>query len=378
MKFIHLSDLHLGKRYNEVSLIDDQSYILKVILQAIDEEKPNAVLICGDVYDKSVPSAEAVELFDKFLSSLVQKGVEVFIVSGNHDSPERIAFGGKIMEKAGVHLSPVYNGEVMPTLLFDELGEVAIYMLPFVKPAHVRRYFQEEEIENYTDALSVAISHMHIDEGKRNVLLAHQFVTGSTQAGSEEFLVGDAGNVDERVFSPFDYVALGHIHGEQTLNGKIRYCGSPLKYSLNEAKKGKSITVVEVAKKGELSVRTIPIVPKREVVELRGSYDELCRRDFYKDTTLQEDYVHIVLTDEEEIPDVVGKLRIIYHNLMNVRYDNTRTRFVNADLEVEKVEEKSPAELFKELYEKQNNQPMSKEQEALIKELIEECWRDDE
>ena len=226
MKLIHLSDLHLGKRVNEVSMIEDQEYILQLILRIIKEEKADAVLISGDIYDKSVPSAEAVTLFDEFLSRIAQLKIRVFAISGNHDSPERLAFGNRLMEGAGIHMSPVYSGGISPVSLSDIHGQVDFWLLPFIKPAHVKRYFPEEKIESYTDAVRVAVEKMGIDKKRRNVLLTHQFVTGAATCESEEISVGGSDNVDASVFNDFYYVALGHIHGPQNIgSNRIRYCG---------------------------------------------------------------------------------------------------------------------------------------------------------
>ena len=258
MKFLHLSDLHLGKRVHGFSMLEDQAYILQQIIDCIAAEQPDGVLICGDIYDKAVPSAEAVALCDDFFYHLAQLKVPVFVISGNHDSPERLAFGSRLMDGSGVHFSPVYVGGVQPFVLTDKWGEVGIYMLPFVKPAHVRRYFPEAEIDSYTDALSVAVGAMQVDTSRRNVLLTHQFVTGAATSDSEELSVGGTDNVDGSVFDPFDYVALGHIHRPQNMGSpRLRYCGSPLKYSFSEAGHQKSVTVVELGAKGDLQVRTV-------------------------------------------------------------------------------------------------------------------------
>ena len=375
MKLIHLSDLHLGKRVNEYSMLEDQEYILKKILSIIAEEKPDGVMIAGDIYDKSVPSAEAVSLFDEFLVSLSRQKLEVFVISGNHDSPERIAFGSRIMDAGGIHLSPVYSGRVEPIRLEDRFGEVNVYMLPFIKPSHVRRFHEETEIVTYTDALRCAVADMQVDETKRNVLITHQFVTGAARSESEEISVGGADNVDAEVFAGFDYVALGHIHSPQNCGGNtIRYCGTPLKYSFSEAGDQKSVTVVELLEKGSVSYKTIELIPRYDLVELKGTYEELTRKSFYNGTTWQEDYVHVTLTDEEDIPDAIGKLRTVYHHLMKLEYDNKRTRSNAVILGDEKVEAKSPYELFSDFYELQNNQPMSEEQSTYMKELIEKTW----
>lgn len=379
MKLIHLSDLHLGKRVNEFPMLEDQQYILTEILQIIDREAPNAVLIAGDVYDKSVPSAEAVGLLDEFLVDLSRRKLQVFVISGNHDSPERMAFGGRLMERSGVHLAPVYDGKVRPFALSDEYGLVKVYLLPFVKPSHVRRCFPDREIASYTDALSVAIGAMEVDEAERNVLVTHQFVTGAARCDSEEISVGGTDNVDAAVFAPFDYVALGHIHGPQQVGREtVRYCGTPLKYSFSESGQQKSITVVELGEKGSVAVRTVPLTPMRDLVELRGTYQELTFRGFYEGTSYQRDYVHITLTDEEDIPDAVSKLRIIYPNLMKLDYDNQRTRAGIVLEGAEDAQRRSPLELLEEFYEKQNGQPMGQEQRSFARAWMERIWEEDE
>ena len=374
MKLIHLSDLHIGKRVNEVSMIDEQVYILKQILDTIDAEQPGAVLISGDVYDKSVPSAEAVTLFDDFLCSLAERKQQVFIISGNHDSAERLAFGGRLMESKGIHFSPVYDGNITPITLSDEYGDIRFWLLPFLKPAHVKRFYPEEGIESYTDACRVAVEKMGIDTTQRNVILVHQFVTGSATCDSEEISVGGTDNVDAAVFEAFDYVALGHIPGPQNIGSeKIRYCGTPLKYSFSESTHQKSVTVVELGEKGSFALRTIPLTPLHDMREIRGSYEEVTAKSFYENTAV-EDYLHITLTDEEDVPEAMARLRVIYPNLMKLTYDNARTRsnaVIDGALDVQK---KSPLQLFGELYEQQNNRPMSEIQNDFLQELIESIW----
>ena len=376
MKLIHLSDLHLGKRVNEYSMLEDQEYILREIIKIIDAESPDGVIIAGDVYDKSVPSAEAVQLFDNFLVRLAERKLEVFVISGNHDSPERIAFGSRIMDAGGIHMSPVYNGEIASFSMQDEYGTADIYLLPFIKPVQVRR-FCEEEISSYTDAVQCVISKLKINTDNRNVLVTHQFVTGSSRSESEEISVGGSDNVDADVFEPFDYVALGHIHSPQNCGAEhIRYSGTPLKYSFSEAKDRKSVTVVELAEKGQVSYKTVPLIPLHDLVELKGTYAELTLKSFYEGTTWQEDYTHITLTDEEDIPDAIGKLRAVYRRLMKLDYDNKRTRFSAEINGAPDVELKSPLAHFSDFYELQNNQPMSPEQSEYMKSLIEETWEE--
>ena len=379
MKFVHLSDLHLGKRVNEFSMLEDQRYILTEILRIIDEERPDGVLIAGDVYDKSVPSAEAVALLDDFLVRLAGRDLQVLLVSGNHDSPERLAFGGRLMAGQGVHIAPVYDGKVVPVTLTDEYGPVRVYLLPFIKPAHVRRCFPDREADTYTDAMAAAIGAMGVDPALRNVLVTHQFVAGAARCDSEEVSVGGTDSVDVSVFDPFDYVALGHLHGPQTVGREtVRYCGTPLKYSFSEAGQHKSVTVVELGEKGAAAVRTVPLVPLRDLVELRGTYEEVTFRGFYEGTGWQQDYVHITLTDEEDVPNAVGKLRVIYPNLMKLDYDNRRTR-AGISLEgAEEMERRSPLELLEEFYEKQNGQPMGDEQRAFARSWMERIWEEDE
>ena len=374
MKFLHLSDLHIGKRVNEFSMIEDQEYILTKIINVIDDEKPDAVVIAGDVYDKSVPSAEAVQLFDDFLCRLAQRKLQVFVISGNHDSAERMAFGGRLMDISGVHMSPVYNGKVEAISLDDEFGRVNFFMLPFVKPANVRRFFEDAQTESCTDAVRVAVENMNVNVDERNVIVTHQFVTGAEKCESEEISVGGSDNVDASVFDAFDYVALGHIHGPQNIGSeKVRYCGTPLKYSFSESKHKKSVTVVEMGAKDSLEIRTIVLEPKRDMREIKGTYAEITLKDNYINTNI-DDYMHITLTDEEDIPDAIGKLRVIYPNLMKLDYDNKRTRS-SAKLDIiENIEQRSPLDLFAEFYENQNNQPMTDVQSEFMKSLIESIW----
>lgn len=376
MKLLHLSDLHLGKRVNEVSMLDDQAFILQQILGIIDEAQPDAVLIAGDVYDKSVPSAEAVTLFDDFLVELSKRKLPVLVISGNHDSPERLSFGSRLLDASGIHISPVYNGVIRPIVLHDAYGPVSFWVLPFLKPAHVKRFFPEDDIESYTDACRAAVSHMDIDRSARNILLTHQFVTGAQTCESEELSVGGTDNVDASIFDCFDYVALGHIHNPQNIgSNRIRYCGTPLKYSFSEAAHQKSVTLVTLGEKGELHLELYPLRPKHDLREIRGSFAEVTDRTFYTNTPT-DDYLHVILTDEDDVPEAVGKLRLIYPNLMKLSYDNTRTREDNVIDAASDVQRKTPLELFEELYELQNNQAMSEEQRKFTQDLIESIWEE--
>lgn len=379
MKIMHLSDLHLGKRVNEFSMLEDQEYILTKIVNIIDEQLPEVIVIAGDIYDKAVPSAEAVELFDDFLVRLSKRNLKVFVISGNHDSAERIAFGGRLMDKSGIYMSPVYSGKVEPVTLPDEYGDICFYMLPFVKPSNVRRFYPENEIDSYTEAVKVAVENMNIDTSKRNVLVTHQFVTGALRTESEEVSVGGADNVDVSVFDGFDYVALGHIHRAQKCGSEyIRYSGTPLKYSFSEAKDTKTVTIVELKEKGAIELSFVPLIPKRDLVEIKGTYDELTLKRFYDGTSYTDDYVHVTLTDEEDVPDVLTKLRVIYKNIMKLDYDNLRTRHSAEISGASDVAAKTPLEHFDDFFEMQNGQVMSEEQTNFMSEIIEQIWRDEQ
>jgi exonuclease SbcD len=372
MKFVHLSDLHLGKRVNGYSMIEDQKYILLKILNVIDEQKAEAVVIAGDVYDKPIPPTEAVQLFDDFLFRLVERNLQILVISGNHDSPERIAFGSRFMDKSGVHMSQVYNGKNDLVELNDKYGKVNFYMLPFVKPSNVRRFFEDEEINTYTDAVRVAVSHMNVNKKARNVIITHQFVTGAQRSESETIAVGGTDNVDSYVFDDFDYVALGHIHGPQNVGkNTVRYCGTPLKYSFSEISHKKSVTVVEMKEKGNVKVSTVELTPKLDMREIKGTYEELTFKKNYENTNT-EDYLHIILTDEEDVADAVAKLRCVYPNLMKLDYDNTRTRNSLALTQAEETEKKTDTELLSEFFEKQNGKPLSDEQLEYAANLFEQ------
>ncbi|MBQ8093577.1 MAG: exonuclease SbcCD subunit D [Clostridia bacterium] len=371
MKLLHLADLHIGKRVNEFPMIEDQQFILGQILSIIEEEKTDGVILAGDIYDKSVPSAEAVKLFDDFLVRMTELGQTVFMISGNHDSAERIAFGGRLMENSHVYVSPVYNGHVKAVPFTKDGVTVSIYLLPFVKPAQVRPFFEEMEIGDYTDAMSACIQEMHVNPEETNILVTHQFVTGASRCDSEELSVGGTDNVDAEVFDAFDYVALGHLHGPQHIYREtIRYAGSPLKYSFSERNQVKSVTVLEIEGKGRISVLTRALTAKHDLREIRGSYADVTFRDNYLGTNT-DDYVHIILTDETDVPDALAKLRVIYPNLMRLEYDNTRTRTSNAILAEEAQAEKSEIDLLDELYELQNGVHLSDGQRQYAQSLFE-------
>ena len=374
MKFFHLSDLHLGKRVNEFSMLEDQWDILQKIVVLAKENKPDAVLIAGDVYDKSMPIVEAVQLLDRFLVWLNELEIAVFIVSGNHDSAERVAFGAELMKSSNVHIVQSYNGKIAPITLSDWYGEINIWMLPYLKPSFVRKHFPDKDIVTYSDSISAALSNTNLDASIRNVLIAHQFVTGAITSESEEISVGGSENVDGSVFDKFDYVALGHIHRPQMVGREtLRYCGTPLKYSFSEANHTKSVTVIDMGGKGEIAITELPLTPLREMREIRGTYNEVMSRNNYRGTNI-DDYVRIVLTDEHDEPDAIAKLRNIYPNLMRLEYDNRRTQATSSLETVASTEKKTHYQLFGELFEMQNGQPMNEEQLKYVKNLFNEIW----
>ena len=380
MKLMHLADLHLGKRVNGFSMMEDQEYILNRILEIMEEEQPDGLLIAGDVYDKTIPPAEAVRLMDDFLTAAAAKHVPVFLISGNHDSAERVAFGHQLMQGSGIWLSPVYDGTIRHHTLEDRWGEVNIYLIPFLRPSVVRSFFPDAEIGDYTDALRTIVEGLQLDTSQRNVVLAHQFVTAAgalpETCDSEQLSVGGLDRVDGSVFSPFDYTALGHLHGPQRVGSEtIRYAGSPLKYSFSELHQKKSVTVAELRKKGETEIRQIPLQPRREMTELRGTFEEILAEARQKGEP-RTDYYHMILTDETDVVDALSRLREYYPNIMLLDYDNRRTRSQKEVEQLDRVEERTPGELFAALYEQQNGQEMNPEQKKYLDGLIREIWEE--
>lgn len=377
MKILHTSDLHIGKRVKEYSMLDEQRFILSQILSTAKTEQPDAIILAGDIYDKNVPSAEAVSLFDDFLVGLANLGKAIFIISGNHDSPERISFASRIMQTSRIYLSPVYDGTIRPVILPDGETEVAFYMLPFIKPSVVLHYAEEgTEIKTYDDAMRYVISKMDIDKSRRNILIAHQYVTGAERSESEDMVIGGLDNVDASVFEPFDYVALGHLHRPQHCGREtIRYSGSPLKYSISEVYDKKSVTIIGINAGQAPVVTERPLTPLHEWYDLRGSYDELTAKDYYDGKGYQEAYVRITLTDEDDIPDGMRKLRTIYHRLLDLSYDNKRTRAGMTNIgKPMNVNELNPIDLFGELFLKQNAQPLSDRQRQYVNSLIDQVF----
>ena len=284
MRFLHIADLHLGKQLNDVSLLPDQEYILNQIVSIAESERVDAVLIAGDVYQRSSHQAEAMALFDRFVSQLVERGRQVFIISGNHDSAQRISYFSSLLKASGVYVTEAFDGRLQSVSLRDREGEIVIWMLPFLRPSQVKRYLPEETIATYQDAVEAVLRQTPVDQRKRNILLCHQFITGCETSDSEERAVGGLDNIDAAVFDAFDYVALGHIHKPQRVRrDTLRYAGSPLPYSFSEASHKKSVAVVDMGEKGDVAVRTVPLYPRHDLRALEGKIADLMALPYSED-----------------------------------------------------------------------------------------------
>lgn len=382
MKVLHVSDLHIGKRVNGMSMLDDQRYILRQILDIAEKRQVSVLLIAGDVYDKASPSAEAVTVFDAFLTDAVAAGLRVLAIPGNHDSAERIAYAQGLLEKQGVCLPPVYAGEVERVELEDEHGPVEFWLLPFLKPGDVRRFFPDEEIgDDYSAALRAVLGACDIDQGKRNVVLSHQLVTAYGTApdrADDEIKLGGMDNVDVSVYDAFDYVALGHVHRPQRVGrDTVRYSGSPLKYSFSEARYDKSAALIELGEKkpgddvGEcVSFELIPLVPLHDVREVRGTLADVLAMGTAHDAS--QDYLHITLSDEHPQLDAMAKIHEVFPNAMMLDYDNVtvlidrpQTQQLTAD-----PDSMDTLDLFSAFYESQVGNPLDDEQRNFAHKLI--------
>lgn len=382
MRFIHLSDLHIGKRVNGFPMLEDQRYILEQILERTKESAADAVIIAGDIYDKPVPSAEAVDLFDDFLVGLTKLGVMVFLISGNHDSAERISYAGRLLRESQVYISPRFDGTIHPISVSDDYGIVNVYLIPYIHPSLVRNAWPEEKIGSYDDAMRVLLEKSGADPNARNLAVVHQFVTAGGQSpeetDSEEKHVGGLDNVDASAFDAFDYVALGHLHGPQRIGrDTIRYAGSPLKYSFSEEKQNKSITLAELKEKGKVTYDLLPLEAKRDLRTVRGTFEEVTSPEFTA-RRKGDDYYRVILTDENDVPNALSRLRRrFYENLMILEYDNART---SSDVRIEAEEgeeEKEPIEVLGDLYQMQNGREMSLLQKETAEKLIRRIWRED-
>lgn len=377
MKFLHLSDLHIGKSVNGFSMIPEQKHAFEQIIGYIKTERPAAVVIAGDIYDRAIPGVEAVRVFDDFLTELATEDVAVLLISGNHDSPERINYASRLLSDKRIFFYSAFDGSIHKVVLSDEYGEVNFWLMPFIKPTMVRGIFPENEIENYDDIIKAALESADIDYAARNVLVSHQFYTkaGVTPTRSESELnpVGGLDAVDAGLIERFDYVALGHLHGRQSIGAEhIRYCGSPIKYSFSEWRHEKSITLVEINNKGNLAAKYLSLIPLHDMREIKGEIDKLMSSEV-SSLADKDDYIYAIFTDEEEIIDPWSKLRSVYPNLMGCRPENSRTSIDVSAIAAnsETIEKLSAYELFGEFFLEIQGSAMSEEQADIVRNLLE-------
>ena len=368
MRFLHIADLHLGKQMNDLSLLPDQEYVLQQIVSIAENEQADAVLIAGDVYQRSSPQAEAMALFDVFVSRLVSLGKQVFIISGNHDSALRISYFSSLIKSSGVYVTEAFEGTLQGVPLRDRDGEIVVWMLPFLRPSQVKRKLPEEKIATYQDAVEAVLRQTPVDPKKRNILMCHQFITGCETSDSEERAVGGLDNIDAAVFDAFDYVALGHIHKPQrVLRDTLRYAGSPLKYSFSEANHNKSVAIVDVVEKGDVTVRTLPLYPLHDVRLIEGKLDELMNRPY------SEDYLWVTVHDELPPPDARVTLSVNFPNMMKFSIVNSRTKYDVDVLATQSMENKTIPELFSDFYRLQNNdQTPSEAHQKVLQKVLKE------
>ena len=378
MKIMHLSDLHLGKSILEQSLINDQEYILNKIIDIIKDKSIDIVLVAGDVYDKGIPNIDAVKLFSSFLTRLYKLGVKVFVIAGNHDSKDRLSFGNELFIDNGVYIEGIFYGNLKYITLYDNYGEFNVFMLPFVKPADVRVYFENENIDSYDDAIKCIIKNTEIDKRKRNIIMVHQFVTASgvdlIRSDSENISLGGIDNVDVSNFDDFDYVAMGHIHRPQKLvKDTNRYSGSILKYSFSEVNHKKSIPVIEFRDKGDIDIELIDLLPLRDMKVIKGKLNELLDKNFVKDVNT-DDYINAIITDDDYIMDAIGKLRSVYKNILKLEYDNKRNsiNIENNSHNIFDIKKISELNLFKDFYFKQNNIELDTMRLKILEDIIDE------
>ena len=374
MKVLHLADLHIGKCILEHSLIDDQIHILDQILEIVINKKIDVVLIAGDVYDKTIPSIEAVRLFSNFLTKLYNLKIKVFVISGNHDSKDRLSFGNELFYNNDIYIEGIYDGNVRKVLLKDEFGEFNIYMLPFVKPVDVRKYYLEENIDSYNEAVKCIINNLDIDKKSRNIIMVHQFVTAigiEIERSDSEFIsLGGIDNVDVSLFSQFDYVAMGHVHrGQRLTKDTIRYAGSPLKYSFSEVNHKKSVPIIEFKEKENVSVELVDLIPLRDMITIKGNLEDLIDKNFYKNINV-DSYINAVITNQDYIMDAIGKLRKVYKNVLRLEYDNIRVNGNIEDTDIKKENVISEFDMFNEFYKIQNNIDLDKNKIDIINDII--------
>lgn len=376
MKILHLADLHIGKIIFEQSLLEDQEYMLNKIIEKIKEENIDAILIAGDVYDRSIPQAEAINLLDRFLNILIKElKKKVFIIAGNHDSKERLGFGNKIFENEGLFISSKYEGKIKKVKLQDEYGKLNIYMLPFIKPIEVKKYFDDESL-SYNETIKKIIEKENINEAERNIILTHQFVTAIGEeverTESEVLTLGGTDNVDISNYNKFDYVAIGHVHRPQRIGrDTARYAGTMLKYSFSEVNHKKTMPIIDFKEKGNIDIKLVELKPLRDMREIKGPIEKLLEN--YEEENAN-DYIRAIITNEEPVYDAIGQLRRIYPNVLKLEVQNSKI-LSNIEFKTEnlqKVKSKSEVELFNEFYKFQNNIELNVEQKNLIQEVVKE------
>lgn len=379
MKILHLADLHLGKRVNEMSMIEDQKYILDQIITLIKEESVGIVLLCGDIYDKSIPTIEAIHLLDEFLDQLSKMAIKVLMISGNHDSIDRLSFGKSLFTRSNLYIASQFENEIEKITVKENGITVNFYMLPFVKSAYISHIFQLQT-DSYEECFRYLIEHTKIDEEETNILLSHQFVTANKKnpelSDSETSSLGGIDNIDFHIFDPFDYVALGHIHKPQAMGREmVRYAGSILKYSFSEIHMDKKATILTIDAKKEISLSFYPLKPLRDMREIECSLEELLKKQC--EIGNQEDYMHVILTDEEQILDAIGKVRTIYPNVMQISFKNRRymKQLESAQIKEDQISDQSPAELFEQFYKMQNHIDLDEKRLQLVLSVFEEVIR---
>lgn len=366
MKFLHLADLHLGKRLNDVSFLEDQVRLLCQVEEIARNEQADAVLIAGDVYQKASPQSEAMAAFDQFITRLKSMGLRVFVISGNHDSAQRISYFSSLLKQTGVYVSEAFDGHLQQVTLQDGYGEIVVSLLPFLKPVQVRQFYPDEKIETYQDAMQTVLRHSPVEPAKRNVLVCHQFITGAEISDSEEKTLGGLDNIDASVFADFDYVALGHIHKPQKCTREtLRYAGSLMKYSFSEVNQKKSVTVVEMGEKGNVVVHTVPLNAPHDMRLVEGFLDEVMVLPY------SEDYVWVTLRDELPPPDARVTVSTVFPNMMKFSILNSKTKTDEDILAKEQMENKTIEELFSDFYRLQNNdQPPTSQHMRILRTLL--------
>ncbi|MFR5642581.1 MAG: exonuclease SbcCD subunit D [Clostridium paraputrificum] len=398
MKIIHTGDWHIGKIVNEFSMIDDQRYILNELIKLINLEKPDVLIIAGDIYDRSIPPVEAVDFLNEVFSKiLIDNKVKIVAISGNHDSGERVSFGSKILEKEGLYIQGIIEDEIKSIRIDDEEGNVNFYMIPYVDPAILRRKFNNPEIRNHNDAMKAVINRIKpsLNENERNIVVTHGYVTYKRKddidkdgenlyeladlevSDSERPLsIGGTDLIDSDNFDCFDYVALGHLHGRQKVGREeIRYSGSLMKYSFSEINHKKGVVIIEIDGNKKINIRQEELRPKRNMRIIKGPLDELIKAGL-EDCSNREDYIQAILTDEGEIIDPIGKLRSVYPNIMILKREEKKDIGTSLTAASKGYKSKTELELFEEYYDRLGSGEFTEEKKEVIRNVVNEVFRE--